>query len=419
MAGRKASRRETGTGAVTRSQDLVVRLGSALHRFGAPAHRLELALEQVSRSLSLDAGFLSTPTSLLCAFVNQGQRVTTLARLEVGSVDLARLGELDELAGDVAAGRLDVEHAFRRLQQIEEGGRRYGALARSLAAAVATSTAAVLLGGGGPEVVLALVAGALVGGLTELGASAQRFGRLLPVAGAFSVALLCGLVQAELDSLGAFWEAGFSVPLVLVASLITLVPGLAVTVSVSELAQGSLVSGSSRLFGAMLIFLMLGFGVALGSGAGGLDLVDRIIVPAPLWLLVIAAVLSGLSFVAIFNAAPRDIAWILAIGLVTFLVTRASTDRLGLELGTFAGAFAVGVCSNGFSRVTGRPAMIPRVPAVFLLVPGALGFRSVSSLLQQDALSGVQLAFTVGLVAVAIVTGLLVANVLLRPRWEL
>ncbi|MEM1249094.1 MAG: threonine/serine exporter family protein [Acidobacteriota bacterium] len=403
-----------------RRKELVVRLGSALHRFGAPAHRLELALENVSRRLGLEANFLSTPTSLISAFEEDGERTTILERLEVGSVDLHRIGALDELAGQIARGDLSTAEAFSGIEELERQPSFYSAMFRVLASGLATSTAAVILGGGATEVLLTLITGIVVGVFFELGAVWKRLSRLVPVASAFLVAMLCGWVQNGSFGLELLLADGFSVPTVLVASLITLVPGLGVTVSVSELAQGSLVSGSARLFGAVLVFLMLGFGVALGSGASALEIAETGARSSlPLWMVLLCVAVSGLSFVVLFNAAAQDVPWIVAIGLLTFLVTRLSTARLGLELGTFAGAFAVGLLSNLFSRITGRPAMIPRVPAVFLLVPGALGFRSVSSMLEQDAVAGVQLGFTVGLVAVAIVTGLLVANALVRPRWEL
>ena len=403
-----------------RRKELVVRLGSALHRFGAPAHRLELALENVARQLGLEASFLSTPTSLISAFEEGGERTTILERLEVGSVDLHRIGALDDLAGQIARGDLTTADAFAEIEQLEQQPHFYSAPFRILASGLATSTAAVVLGGGAAEVLLTLLTGVTVGALFELGAVWSRLSRLVPVASAFLVAVLCGVVQAGAFGLDSLFVEDFSVPTVLVASLITLVPGLGVTVSVSELAQGSLVSGSARLFGAVLVFLMLGFGVALGSGASGLEITETAPQSVlPLWVILVCVAVAGLSFVVLFNAASRDVPWIVVIGLLTFLVTRLSTARLGLELGTFAGAFAVGLLSNLFSRITGRPAMIPRVPAVFLLVPGALGFRSVSSMLEKDAVAGVQLGFTVGLVAVAIVTGLLVANALVRPRWEL
>jgi uncharacterized membrane protein YjjB (DUF3815 family) len=45
-----------------------------------------------------------------------------------------------------------------------------------------------------------------------------------------------------------------------------------------------------------------------------------------------------------------------------------------------------------------------------LLVPGSMGFLSLSSLMANDVVSGVQKAFDMVLIAVALVAGLLLAN---------
>jgi uncharacterized membrane protein YjjB (DUF3815 family) len=55
-------------------------------------------------------------------------------------------------------------------------------------------------------------------------------------------------------------------------------------------------------------------------------------------------------------------------------------------------------------------------PGILLLVPGSLGFRSLTSFLDDQALLGTEWAFQTGLVAVALVGGLLAANVVLPPR---
>ena len=44
-----------------------------------------------------------------------------------------------------------------------------------------------------------------------------------------------------------------------------LLPGLSLTVSLNEIANRHLMSGTARLMGASLVFLQLGFGAALGG----------------------------------------------------------------------------------------------------------------------------------------------------------
>jgi uncharacterized membrane protein YjjB (DUF3815 family) len=53
---------------------------------------------------------------------------------------------------------------------------------------------------------------------------------------------------------------------------------------------------------------------------------------------------------------------------------------------------------------------------MILLVPGSLGFRGISSLLDRDTLTGIETTFAMFVVAMAIVAGLLIANAAVSPR---
>ena len=63
-----------------------------------------------------------------------------------------------------------------------------------------------------------------------------------------------------------------------------------------------------------------------------------------------------------------------------------------------------------------RPAAVPIVPSLLLLVPGTLGVRSVASLIARDVVPGVELLFTLVTVAAALAAGLLFANLAVPPR---
>ena len=56
------------------------------------------------------------------------------------------------------------------------------------------------------------------------------------------------------------------------------------------------------------------------------------------------------------------------------------------------------------------------LPAILLMVPGSLGFSSMSSLIAQDVVVGLEGVLSVVLIAFSLVTGLLLANLTSRPR---
>ena len=121
----------------------------------------------------------------------------------------------------------------------------------------------------------------------------------------------------------------------------------------------------------------------------------------------------------LFRAHLRD-AWCIAfVSVLGFGGARLGSSLLGPEQGVLLGALLVGVASNAIARWMGRPASVTLVPGIMLLVPGSIGFGSMSSLLARDVDAGLALAFTTVLVAVALAIGLLLANVIVPPRRSL
>ena len=118
----------------------------------------------------------------------------------------------------------------------------------------------------------------------------------------------------------------------------------------------------------------------------------------------------------LLRASPRDTGWIGLVGALAFAGTRLGSVFLGPELGAFVGAVGLGVASNAYGRALRRLEVVPLVPGMLLIVPGSLGFRSLSSLVGGDTLPGVEAAFRMTLITVSLATGVLFANVLLPAR---
>jgi len=326
-------------------------------------------------------------------------------------VDLGRLSELDRVLAGVAAQTVDPAEGSRRVDAILAHPPRYGAVSLTLAFMVASGGAARFFGGGWREVAAALLIGLLTGLLAAWTARPGWTGRIFEPLAA-TVAAFVAVGAAALTHPVSPYVATLG-------GLIVLLPGLTLTVAINELATRHLVSGSVRLIGACALFLMIGFGVALGTRAAGfLFGLQGTVDPAPLpgWTEWLALVTAPFAFTVLFQAEARDAGWIFLAGMVAYLGARFGARLLGPELGVFLGSFLVGTASNLFARLKDRPASVMLVPGIMFLVPGAIGFRSLSSLIARDVVSGVETAFLVTLVAAALVTGLLLANVAASPR---
>lgn len=390
----------------------VLTLGRALHRYGTPAQRLEEALDVACRRLGLDAEVFITPTAIIMSFGAPHELRTRMMRVEGGELDMDKLEQVDDLADDVAAQKLTPAEGLVRLEAIIAAPRRYGR-ALSIAMAGLTSAAlAVFFGGGPADVGLAGVLGIGLGVLELVSRRSTDQARIFELVAAAVVAFAASLASSVLDCAPA---------LVTIAALIVILPGMSLTVAMTELATRHLIAGTARLMSAVIVLLELVVGVALGERAAAALVAIESAPPPPLpsWAQLAALVGSALGMAIIVQAQRRAFAWILAASVVGYAGTRAGTAWLGPQMGAMVGAFAVGVMGNLFARVLERPAQVVIVPASLLLVPGSMGFRGVSALLGRDTVTGVGTVFEMFIVALAVVAGLLVATALVSPRRSL
>jgi uncharacterized membrane protein YjjB (DUF3815 family) len=201
--------------------------------------------------------------------------------------------------------------------------------------------------------------------------------------------------------------------------LIVLFPGLTLTTAISELATRHLQSGTSRMMSALILLVSIGFGVALGVETGrwlfgSAPMVSPVSLPT--WTIAMTLLMASLAFLVLNQANPRDTAWIVFVCVLSFVGSRLGAQWIGIETGAFVGAILVGVASSVFSRVHNRPALVTSTPGIILLVPGSIGFRSITEMISNDPVRGLHTAFTMILTGVALVTGLLVSRWIVPGR---
>lgn len=391
-------------------QHFVMRLAVALHRFGTPADRLEEVLSTISRRSHLTAQFLATPTYVLATFGEGRDGYAQMVRSDQRTADLARLGRLEHLARQVAAGEVAPQLAARAVDEILRAPPVYGPVAVVAAYGGASAAMARLFGGGWAEMAVAGVIGLFLGLLTDLAGRSTRAERLLELTAAALSAVLAAAASA--------WVGPYSQATATLAGLIVLMPGLAATTALTELSTGNLVSGTARLMGAVVSFMKLGFGVALGTRLGQLAFGNTVDVAAHtlFWTEWPALVAAAVALAVLLQAERRETGYILGVSVAGLIGLRVGTRLLGADLSPALAAFVVTCASNAYAKRLGRPASVTQVPAMLLLVPGSVGYRSVAALMHRDVLGGMQAAFAMGVNATALVAGALLAGILMPPE---
>lgn len=401
--------------------EFVVELATRLHEYGTAAPRLEAAIDLVAQRLNLACDVLSTPTSLIMSFSNLNpderslSESTQVVRLSPGEVNLKRLCMVDEIADEVIDGRLDLREGRRRLRELaQRPPGRFSNAITVVAYAVASACVAVIL--------LASWAGVVTAGGIGLitGATALSAAKRPNIAAAFEA--ISALVATMIATLVACFVTPIEVLSVVIASLIILLPGMSLTTAVRELSSQHLSSGTARMAGAMAALLKLAFGAVAAAQVCALFGLIPPPVPVralPAWSEWVAVPLAALSFAITFRSPLRHYGTVMAAVILGYLCTRLGGIYVSAGFGVFLGGLLLGASSNIFARFFHRPGALIREPGIILLVPGSVGFRTLSFVFERDVMLGLDTGITLLTLLIALVAGLLFGDMLVPPRRRL
>jgi uncharacterized membrane protein YjjP (DUF1212 family) len=396
----------------------VIELARRLHQYGTAAPRLEQAIGNVTQQLGLACDVLSTPTSIVLSFSAPGgdgiADVTQVVRIAPGDVNLARLCSADEIADQVADGSLEPRRGMEQLQALGRPLSRPALGATVVGYGLAAGSIAVLFHTSWQDAVVAGVIGVLIGGIVVAGYGRPR----LSVAGDAIAALVATFIATMVSA----WLVPLALKLVVLSALIVLVPGMSLTTAVRELTSQHLASGVARFAGAAATILKLTFGtIAAAQICAVLGMVPAAhsLPSLPPWTQWPALVVAAIAFAMLFQAARRDYPLVLSAVVVAYLVTYWSGNALGAPFGVFVGGLVLSAGSNLYARMLHRPGALIREPGILLLVPGSVGFRGVSDLLNNQIASGTHITVLLVTMLISLVAGLLFGDLLVAPRRSL
>lgn len=389
----------------------VLRLAHALHASGYAAHSLEEILQKICLRLDIAGQFFTTPTAIMASFGPLEHQQTHLIRVQPGDVNLGRLSALHAVVKGVLGGTLSPQEGSLRIDRVLTKRPTYPWWLRVFGYAIVSASACRFLGGGFDDVAVGAAVGLLIGVIAML------FKRLGSTSYVFEVT--ASIVASALVTFVALQGVRISIPTTTLAGIITLLPGLSITVAMTELASRHLSSGSARLSGAFIVFAAMTFGVAFGtavvSAISGVPVRSFAPGPMPAWTHTVALMAAPVGFALLLRARPRDVPLVCGASWLGYAGFQLGAAHLGQVLGASIGTLTVGLVSNVFERLRFGPASVPLVPGVLLLVPGSIGYRSLSMLLTQSVTPGLEAGITALLTAVALAGGLIVSNVLVPP----
>jgi uncharacterized membrane protein YjjP (DUF1212 family) len=393
----------------------LVELAQRLHSYGTTAQRLEGAISAVSRRLQLACEPWSNPTGMILTFSDPGRPegetdTTRVLRLPPGDTDLHRLSETDEIADRVMAGTLGLEEAHQAMAALDHPTTTRRKWVEVVAYGLAAGAIAGVLRLPWLDMGVAAANGLMIGALMELSGLRPR----VKEAAEAIAAMLAAMVTVLVATL-----APLNQNTVIIASLIVLLPGMALTNAVNELTSQHLVSGTARFAGAVTTVLKLTVGVVIALhivDLSGMQPQVRALRPQPGWVEAMAVVAASFAFAVLFRASRRDYLRVMCAAAGGYLIARFAGGAFGAPAGIFLAALVMTALGNAYARWWNRPGAIIRMPGIIMLVPGSTSLRGLLTMIQQqDMVAGQDALLAVTTILLALIAGLLFGNLLLPP----
>ena len=381
----------------------------ALHESGLPAHRLERMLEIASLKMGLKADFFISPGSVFASFYVGYQIVTYLKKVGEASLHLEKIDRIESLLNDVSNSKISIESGIQQLENIQTSATNYNGWITTLFFGISTGSAACVFGGGILEIVCSFIIGIGINGLFSFVRVFPRIEKLI----VFIAAFYAFVIASVFNSL----FIGFNKEVATICGLILLIPGFSFTVAITEMVNNHLISGLSKFTHSFVIFVMLALGIGVADKVMHVMLITTPKISAfilPSWSIAIALIGVPVGFIVLLKAKRSDALWISFACWMSYIMFSFTSSFVDAPIAVFLSSVLLGFASNLFAKIKKRNSAIMLVPGMILLVPGSLGFFSISNLLQSNIVEGIEIALKMLTTSMALVMGIIVSDVLLK-----
>jgi uncharacterized membrane protein YjjP (DUF1212 family)/uncharacterized membrane protein YjjB (DUF3815 family) len=354
-----------------------------------------------------DTDFVVLPTIIIVETGESDESRVAIRSATNASFRFDQIAALYELIGRARAGAVPPIDGIRRLNEIGAMKPRLGWFTRTLGHAILTTGLALLLAPTWQGVIVAFILGFGIGLLKLVRSPTLQL--ILPIAAAFVCAAAVFLLAEVI-------EIGDPIRL-LIAPLVTFLPGGVLTTATVELAAGQMISGASRLVYGFVQLALLAFGILAAGAVVGVESYSYEPLDAssflPWWVPAIGILIFALGNYLHFSAPPSTFGWVLLALVVAYVGQWAGTEFIDPTVGGFIGAVAVTPVVFWIAGLRhGAPSQLTFLPAFWLLVPGAAGLVGLTEAVATD--NGLADFATALISVMSIALGVLIGTALYR-----
>ena len=231
--------------------------GTIMMESNAETYRVEDTMNRILRVSDLQTTEAFAITTGLFATLDgpEIEAITIIKRITHRDTNLNKIAKVNRISRELVEGESSVIDAYRALEDTQ--GKEYQFYHSDLAIIAMAVSFSLLLGGGLEEALVSVLTGSTVMLVRKI---EQRAG-MEP----FMRNLLSSVIAAAAASLVSQYGPWlFDVNIIIIATIMPMVPGTAITNAIRDTFQGDYMSGGAKALEALMIAFSIALGVALG-----------------------------------------------------------------------------------------------------------------------------------------------------------
>ena len=386
--------------------DLAYEAGSILLENGAEISRVEETMRRIASHYGVeDEDFFVLSNGIIATDKNYARSKF----IPIKGASLDKVVAVNQLSREVEQGEYSLEQLEDRLKQIR-AMKAKPAWEQILASALGSAAFCIIFGGGFMDCLASFIAG-LVLWVFMLFVASKSLSRIV---GNVMGGLIATSICFTLYRIGL----GNHLSNMIIGAIIPLIPGVAFTNGIRDMANEDYIAGVTRLLDAMLTFFCIALGVALAfvfdENVFGALLLQQGLTNDPqtagFAVQLVAAYLGTVSFAALFGVPRKyyfDSGFCGAMGWLLYLILSRYTVLSPIEV-LFCATALVASIALLQSKARKCPITVFLISGIFPLVPGAGIFWTSYNIVADQLSAALHTGFAALKATVAIAFGILV-----------
>lgn len=386
--------------------DLAYEAGSIMLENGAEISRVEDTIQRIASRYGVDDVSVFVLSNGIMATGNNYAR-SKFIPIKGSSLD--KVVAVNQLSRDISQGKCDINQLEQRLREIR-AMKTKPVWEQLIASALGSAAFCIIFGGGFYDCLIATIAGFILW-VFMLFVGKHHLSRIMSnVLGGLLASFFCIVM----------YKFGFGTHLsnMIIGAVIPLIPGVAFTNGIRDLANEDYIAGVTRLLDALLTFFCIALGVAFSFIIdsiiyGRMQVLDPLAASsetASLYVQLPAAFIGTWAFAVLFGVPRKyyiDCGICGMLGWLLYLILLHHTE-LSPTIVAFFATGLVALTALVQSIVRKCPVTVFLISGIFPLVPGAGIFWTSYYIVSNDLYTALQTGLVAIKATIAIAAGILV-----------